>query len=168
MISDADFIIGLMRQGYNIEPNQLGFIPDTAIRNRYVPNGQYIMQYDLRGRRTGYILTGKISMGKNLGIQQAIIDYDRRGLGFGEMAFCSLLEKARAAACSSVSLKIAENLEAVTFFQAMGMEIIHIIHRENKRHRKIYQMYLSLVPQLFETITQRPTNGPISFKSVGG
>ena len=146
-MSIDEFIIGLMRQGYNIEPNQLGFIPAPKVRDYYVVNGWYVLQTDRRGRQMGYILHGHPRPGYILTIPQAIIDIDHRNRGFGELALLQVINRAKQANCRAIKLRCAADLEANDFWR----QWFHIVNTElpgNKRQRAIHTYMIDLWPRL--------------------
>lgn len=147
---DKDFITGTMRQGYNTEPNSLGFIPDTKIASYYIPRGFYLIQSDRRGRSVGYILHGKPQLGGVLTIAQAIIDVDHRLVGHGEGVVSRLVERASAAQCSSIKLRCAVDLPANEFWVSCGFELIHTAHPRNKRQRAINIYLMQLWKSLWD------------------
>lgn len=139
-MNTAAFITGLMKQN----SDALGFIPATTIATRYVPGGQFVIQHDTRGRNVGYILHGKPLPGGILTIAQAVIDVDRRNLGFGEQAVTTLIDRAKLANCRQIVLHCAADLQANTFWQSCGFLQTWSAARQNRRQRAINTYVLDL------------------------
>lgn len=123
-MQDKNFIIGLMRENYDA----LGFIPATTIETRYLANGLYVVQRDLRGRNTGYVLHGNPSHRNNyeMVISQAVIDYDNRNRGFGNLAVQQIVARAEQVNARRIRLSCADDLDANLFWQSIGFEHILI------------------------------------------
>lgn len=140
-MDDAAFIIGLMKT----ETAALGFIPSTAIRQRWVKLGRYIIQRDARGRPRGYLLYGPPTPGRPLYINQTCIDYDSRMRGFGLLAVRTLVERALAAGSPAIRLRCADDLPANAFWHAAGFHVTGCRPGGKQRHRYIvsYQLDLS-------------------------
>lgn len=142
------FIVGTMAQGYN----QLGFIPAPKVEEYYIGRGFYVLQSNRRGIAVGYVLHGKPLAGKVLSIAQAIIDIDRRNLGFGELAVAQVVERAKFANCRAVKLRCADGLEANGFWRQMGFTLTKSEFPGNKRQRAINTYVLDLWPLLWDTV----------------
>ena len=119
------------------DTNALGFIPSTTIEQRYVASNQYILQYDARGRRVGYILHGPINYGAAVVVSQAMIDYDHRLRGYGALAVAELVRRAEIKSASSIKLRCAADLPAVQFWQSCGFEVLGVTPGGKSRNRMI-------------------------------
>jgi GNAT superfamily N-acetyltransferase len=137
------FVAGLMKQN----SNALGFIPTTRLY-KYEADGQIIVQRDTRGREAGYLIHGKPVAGQTLSIAQAVIEYDRRNHGFGELAVLSLFYRARQSNCAAIKLRCADDLAANAFWQSLGFEMTGVLRPMNKRQRAINVYTLQLWPLL--------------------
>lgn len=138
----ARWIAGLMRQNYEA----VGFIPDTTVQERYIKHGRYVLQSDNRGRAVGYLLHGPIHYGQPCAISQHCIEYDKRLLGFGQMAVRTLVERARNGGASVIRLRVAQDLAAVQFWQSCGFSAVRIVPGGKKRERMILIMALDCSP----------------------
>lgn len=145
----SSWISGLMRTDYPA----LGFIPDTTIEQRYIAKNRYILQLDERGQKVGYLLHGAIHCGYPVVISQAMIDYDRRLLGYGEAAVNELVRRAEISGASAIKLRCAADLSAVHFWQSCGFSIVGIEPGGESRKRQIIQFIrlfrLPLLPPNF-------------------
>lgn len=141
----VEYIDGLRREN----SEALGFIPKSAIAQQYIRNGRYLIQRDLRGRRVGYILHGAIRPCGILKIEQAVIDYDRRLLGFGNDVVSQLLKRAGQANVRCVYLHCADGLESNSFWLASGFVKTKTAHPDNRRQRAIHTYVMDLWPRLF-------------------
>ncbi|GIW60753.1 MAG: hypothetical protein KatS3mg087_1819 [Patescibacteria group bacterium] len=141
----TSWIAGLMAEN----TNELGFIPDTTIKNRYIAQNNYVLQEDERGKPVGYILHGPIKYGKPVVISQACIQYEKRLRGYGEKAFLELLNRARIVGASSIRLRCADDLPAVQFWQSLGFEIVDVEPGGKSRGRMIFKMVFRLDLPLF-------------------
>jgi len=119
-LDDASYIIGLMKHN----TNALGFIPSTAIRNRWIQSGNYVIQRNSRGRPRGYILHGSPVRGRPLFINQACIDFDFRLHGFGLLAVRDVVARALHAGATSIELNCRDDLEATAFWEAAGFTLV--------------------------------------------
>lgn len=146
-MDDAEYIIGLMRT----ESGALGFIPSTAIRQRWIKKGRYIIQRDARGRARGYLLHGPPIPGRPLYINQACIDLDHRLHGFGILAVRQLVARAIAARATSIKLRCAFDLPANHFWHAAGFHATSTEPGGKRRGRVIvnYEMDLPNATPLF-------------------
>lgn len=149
-MTDADFIIGLMRT----ETAALGFIPSTAIRQRWIRLGLYIIQRDARGRPRGYLLHGPPTFGRPLSINQACIDYSHRLRGFGLLAVRQLLARAIPAGSTYIRLRCALDLPANSFWHAAGFHAVNYEPGGQQRHRTIVTYHLNLA--MAQHYTLRP------------
>jgi len=140
-MNDADYIIGLMRT----ESAALGFIPSTAIRQRWVAKGRFIIQRDTRGRPRGYLLHGPPTPGRPLYINQACIDFDHRLRGFGILAVRQLVDRALHAGSTSIRLRCAMDLPANAFWHAAGFHVTGCEPGGDERHRTIVAYQLDLL-----------------------
>lgn len=140
-----DWICGLMSENYEA----VGFIPSTTIKNRYVAKSQYILQLDERGRRVGYLLHGPLKCGQVAIISQHCIQYEKRLVGYGRLAFLELLQRCEIANCSAIKLRVAEDLQAVNFWKSMGFTPTKVFSGGVSRNRVIISMqYLLALPLL--------------------
>jgi GNAT superfamily N-acetyltransferase len=144
MLNDLDFIIGLMRQNYEA----LGFIPQTTIEQRYIAQGQFVIQ-SLFGKPVGYILHGKPVVGGILTIPQAVIDFDFRDRGYGMDAVQAVIDRAKQKNCRAVKVRVAADLNANTFWKSAGFELVNVKQPDNQRKRAINVYILDLWPRLF-------------------
>lgn len=141
---DISWIAGLMRQNYDA----VGFLPYQAL-HYYASTERYILQPDERGRNVGYLLHGKPTPGGILVVTQHVIDFDKRLQGYGQQAFETLVSRARSANCRAIRVACAADLPSNDFWRAMGLELVRIDHRANKRQRDVNVMVLDLWPRLF-------------------
>lgn len=151
-MDDLTFIVGTMRQGYNTEPNQLGFIPDTKIATYYMPQSQYVIQRNRHGVAVGYLLHGKCKPGGNLTIAQAIVDIDKRNLLFGQQMTNQLIERARSAGVRVITLRCAADLNSNEFWISQGFQLTGEDKSPNKRNRIVNLYSLYLWPTLFQSV----------------
>jgi len=140
-VNDATFILGLMRT----ETAALGFIPSTAIRQRWIKNRRYVIQRTRSGRPRGYILYGPPHPGRPLHINQACIDYDHRLRGYGILAVRELVKRALRAGSTSIRLRCALDLPANAFWYAAGFHATGCEPGGKQRHRQIIQYELDLL-----------------------
>jgi GNAT superfamily N-acetyltransferase len=140
-----EFITGMMRENYTA----VGFIPETTVEQQYIRQGRYLIQSDLRGRPVGYLLHGSPAAGQILSVAQAVVDYDFRNRGFGEMEVQRLIERAQLANCRSIKLRCADDLQSNLFWQSMGFEKVNTLHVSNTRQRAINVYMLPLWKSLF-------------------
>jgi len=147
-MNNTDFIVGLMKQGYNTAPCSLGFIPITRIQE-YVASGQYVIQHDTRGRDVGYILHGIANPGGILHVTQSIIDVDHRNLGFGSLALAVVIARAKQANCRAIKLRCAEDLVSNFFWRDSGFLMTNTLYPVNKRRRAIHVYVMDLWTGLF-------------------
>lgn len=144
-MTDLEFIAGLMRENYEA----VGFLPTSAIQERYM-NGQHIIQTDLAGRRVGYLLHGVPAPGHVLTVAQTVVEYDKRTIGFGNEMVDELIRRARSRYCRSLILKCAEDLDANTFWLAVGFQHTNTLYPNNARRRAINVYTLDLQPTLWK------------------
>lgn len=140
MLTDAQVIIALMKT----ETDALGFIPDRAIKNRFVPKGHYRMIRSHAGRRRGYFLLSPLRPGKPLQIHQACVDYDFRRSHFAAAALGDLLVEARANQVPEIRLRCALDLDANLFWGQMGFHLDKITAGGARRKRMIANWRLVL------------------------
>lgn len=146
MIDDKAFIVGLMRHF----TNELGFIPQTTIENRYLPRNLYVIQRNTKGVRVGYILHGVPRSNRVLTIAQAVIDFDYQQQGFARQAFAEVKLRAEQAGCREIVLRCADDLTAANlFWLTMGFDLLKTECVSNTRKRKINTYGLSLQKRLF-------------------
>lgn len=136
IMDDLDYIIGLMRDN----SEAVGFIPSTTVTTQYINKYRYVIQYDERGHKVGYILHGSIRYNQPLHISQHCIDYDKRLKGYGEAAFNIVRERARVGGASIIKIRVAEDLPAVSFWQSLGFRCASLTFPDNKRRRAIIHM----------------------------
>lgn len=139
-MSDTSWITGLMAENYEA----VGFIPNTTVRDRYINHNRYIIQYDERGHRVGYILHGAIIYGKPLVVSQHCIQHEKRLKGYGEQAVRELIQRAQQAGATSIKLRCADDLPALQFWQSVGFQVIKVIPGGAKRDRMIVKMVYPL------------------------
>jgi GNAT superfamily N-acetyltransferase len=144
-VDNITWITGLMAENYEA----VGFIPNTTIRERYLNRNRYIIQYDEKGKRVGYILYGSIAYGKSLVISQHCIQYEKRLKGYGEKAFQELVQRAQRLGASSIRLRCADDLPALQFWQSVGFQIIKVVPGGISRNRMIVEMVYPLNLPLF-------------------
>ena len=124
--------------------NELGFIPNTTIKSRYIAKSRFILQYNERGYPVGYLLHGALNYGQPVVISQACIQYEKRLRGYGEMTFRELLNRAEWANVSSIHLAVAADLPAVQFWQSLGFQVREIVPGGASRKRMIVKMFYPL------------------------
>lgn len=134
------WICGLMRHNYDA----LGFIPAPTVHHRYVAEQRYILQADERGRNVGYLLHGALRRSRPCVISQHCIDYDYRNRHYGMVAFRRFLERCQRAGCSSIHLRVAEDLPALEFWRACGFQIQGVVPGGQSRARVIVEMTMPL------------------------
>lgn len=136
------YICGLMREN----TNAVGFIPEPAIRGRFVKTGRYILQQDRWGKVVGYLIYGPVSPDGTLRVHQAAIELDKRFKHFGQMAIIELINRARKLGARRVFLRCAEDLEAVVFWHQCGFLATHFSTGGQRRTRTIVNFRLDLEP----------------------
>lgn len=139
-MDDADFIIGLMKT----ESDALGFIPNTAIRQRWIRQGNYLIQRSRHGPRRGYLLHGPTRRGRMLFVHQVCIDYDWRRRAHATELVRQLINRARRAGCTRIHLRCAADLEANDFWHAMGFQLTAINRPPNRRRRDVFTYLYNL------------------------
>lgn len=139
-MNNLAFIVGLMKT----ETDALGFIPSSAIRDRWIKYGRYIIQRNARGRRLGYLLHGPAKPGRPMHVNQVCIEYDYRLQGYAILAVRELLNRALAGDCSEIRLRCATDLTANHFWKACGFELMEITPGGKRRGRSIchYRIHL--------------------------
>lgn len=137
-----------MRENYEA----VSFIPDTTLKDRYIAKNRYIIQYDERGRKTGYLLHGALYYGRPVVISQHCIQYEKRLRGYGEQAFLEMLRRANLAGASSIRLAVADDLPAVDFWKTCGFQVIGIEPGGKSRNRMRIKMVYPLALPLFENV----------------
>lgn len=148
-MSTTSWIAGLMRTDYPA----LGFIPETTIERRYIAKNRYIIQSDERGRRVGYLLHGAIRCAQPVVVSQAMIDYDKRLRGYGELAVNELVRRAEIGGASSIKLRCAADLPAVHFWQSCNFDVVDCVPGGEKRSRFIVLFVRLLRLPLFVCLT---------------
>lgn len=142
---NANWICGLMAENYEA----LGFIPSPSVKHRYVGKNQYILQTDERGRRIGYLLHGPIKYGQAVTITQHCIQYEKRLAGYGRLTFLELKRRCEIIGCSSIRLRVAEDLQSVNFWKSVGFVPVDISPGGRSRNRMIISMIYYLELPLF-------------------
>jgi hypothetical protein len=145
-MDDLSWITGLMRHNYDA----VGFIPDSTVRDRYIDRGRYVIQTNERGQAVGYLLHGLPTPGGILTVAQHVIEDDKRLRGFGREAFEELLERARTGNCRAIKVRCGADLPSNDFWREMGLELVNVQQRDNKRQRAINVMLLDLWPTLWK------------------
>jgi hypothetical protein len=140
------WIVGLMAEN----TAELGFVPYTAVAERYVPLGRYVFQLDERGNPVGYLLHGALKRGRPVVISQACIQYEKRMCGYGRIAFDVVRTRALVAGCTSIRLRCAEDIEAVLFWQSCGFVVDSVVAGGKQRQRMIANMVCVLDLPLLE------------------
>ncbi len=136
----SKWICDLMRENYDA----VGFIPNTTVRDRYVSLERYILQENEVGKPIGYLLHGSLKKNKPCVISQHCIDYDVRHKHYGTIAFQEFLRRCNYIGVSSIHLRVAEDLEAVKFWENMGFHAYLVIPGGKARDRMIVEMTLNL------------------------
>lgn len=145
LMDTTSWICGLMK--YNYEA--VGFIPQPTVKYRYISQNRYILQSDERGRPVGYLLHGALRRGHSCVISQHCIDYDARRRHYGVLAFRQFVERCEFSGVSSIHLRVAEDLPAVSFWQACGFRVDAVVPGGQRRGRMIVEMsYLLILPLL--------------------
>lgn len=134
-MTDLEFICGLMRHN----TDALGFIPRPALLERWIKQGNYIIQRDRFAKPIGYLLHGPVNDERTLYINQACIELDKRNRGFGKTALNTLLNRAIEAHATTILLRCATDLDAVEFWMSCGFNPIAITPGGARRHRTIIQ-----------------------------
>ena len=145
----SNWIAGLMAEN----TNELGFIPDTTLRTRYIAKSRYVLQTDERGRAVGYLLYGALRYGKPVVVSQACIQYEKRLKGYGEEAFFELLRRSKLAGASSIHLRCADDLPAIRFWQSLGFQILGVEPGGARRDRMIIKMTYPVSLPLFAILS---------------
>lgn len=127
----------------------LGFIPEPTVRHRYIEQERYVLQTDEKGKPVGYLLHGAMHRAQPCVISQHCIDFDARRQHYGFLAFQEFLGRCQRAGCSSVHLRVAEDLQAVHFWQACGFQTRAIVPGGQRRDRIIVEMFLPLELPMF-------------------
>lgn len=133
MLTDAQLITGLMRT----QTNQVGFIPASAIRDRFVPRGHYRMIRGRGGRRIGYFLLSPLRPGAPLQIHQACVDYDFRRRHYAAAALAHLVLQTLENHVPNIHLRCALDLDANAFWSAMGFSLQSVVPGGRRRKRSI-------------------------------
>ena len=122
----------------------LGFIPEPTVRHRYIAQDRYVLQTDEHGHPVGYLLHGSLRRAHPCVISQHCIDFDARRRHYGVLAFQVFLERCQRAGVSSITLRVADDLPAVQFWQACGFQTKAIVPGGQRRNRIIIEMQLPL------------------------
>jgi hypothetical protein len=130
----------------------LGFIPEPTVRHRYISQHRYILQTDERGNPVGYLLHGALRRAQPCVISQHCIDYDARRRHYGLLAFREFLRRCEVAGSSSIHLRVAEDLDAVQFWQSCGFTVDAVVPGGERRQRIIIEMVLPIALPLFESV----------------
>lgn len=136
----TEFICGLMRQN----TDELGFIPNTAIADRWVAQDLYVLQKNRFGKPVGYILHGKVNDDHTMYIHQACIELDKRNRGFGKAAVARVVKRAIQHKARTILLRCASDLDAVSFWQSCGFTPIAVTPGGARRQRTIIQYEMNL------------------------
>lgn len=144
-IAERSWIAGLMRENYEA----VGFLPFSTLERQYIANERYILQTEEHGRNVGYLLHGALHPGGILTVAQHCIQYDSRLRGYGEVAFQTLIDRAKHANCRAIKVRCAAELPSNEFWCAMGLQVVNVKHPINRRNRAINVMMLDLWPTLW-------------------
>lgn len=139
-MDDAAFIIGLMKT----ETDALGFIPSTAIRERWIKLGRFIIATDRQGHRVGYLLHGPLKPGKPCHVNQVVLEYDRRRRRHATAAVDQLLGRANKANCSQILLRCAADLDACEFWRSLNFDTVSLSRGGFRRRRTVYSFSLPI------------------------
>lgn len=143
----SNWIGGLMAEMTNqVQPRCFSIIPYSTINDRYIRLDRYVLQYDERGNKIGYILHGAIHYGKPLVISQAAIIYEKWAQGYGKAAFDVVLSRAQKSGCPAIWLRCADDLPALQFWQSLGFIPFSAVSGANNRTiiRLVYPLKLWL------------------------
>lgn len=134
-MSPTEFICGLMRH----DTDALGFIPKPAIQERWIHQGNYIIQTNRFGAPVGYLLHGPVNDQRTMYVNQACIEMSKRNRGFGQAAVKTLVERAVKAGATTILLRCARDLNAVEFWISCGFDPIAVTPGGARRQRMIIQ-----------------------------
>lgn len=140
MLSDTDFICGLMRQN----TDALGFIPRPTVRDRFVPRGQYLIQLNRFRKPIGYLIHGPLHPDGSVYIHQAVIDLHRRNRHFGNQMVNQLVARATRNSAGLLRLRCASDLDAVAFWTALGFQPKETTPGGHRRRRDVIRFELPL------------------------
>ena len=130
----ANWICGLMSENYDA----VGFIPEPTVANRYIRNQQYVLQADERGKVIGYLLHGPVRQGEMVVVSQHCIDIEKRLRGYGEKTFQEFLNRCIRVGASSIHLRVANDLDAVSFLVQLRF-LHHLIDARRYQPSTHYQ-----------------------------
>lgn len=158
-MKDSSYIGGLMAEmTNNVQQGCFSLIPFSTIEHQYIRNSRYILQRDRRGRVVGYILHGALKPGRPLHLTQVAIEYDLWERGHGLDAVRELLRRADGAMSSSIILRCALDLPAISFWNNLGFRTHSVVPGGKRRNREIVVMRLPLPPGLFSQTTHKRTH----------
>ena len=129
----TSWITGLMRENYET----VGFLPETTVHTRYVQCGRYVLQKNEHGRRVGYLLYGPVSSQGVVCVTQHVIQEEKRGHGYGELAWHELLRRCLLHGADTIRLHCATSFPSLMFWQQMGFTIYANVPGGTHRGRTI-------------------------------
>ena len=116
----------------------LGFIPRSRI-DWYQDRGQIIPEYE-NGELCGYLIWG---IGWPwMRIYQACVEYDLRWLGHGKSLVDAAVKIAKMNKCNAITLGCRETNKAVTFWSALGFEVLGKRKGGKRRGAQIIQFVI--------------------------
>jgi hypothetical protein len=146
-----NFVDGLQRE--NAE--SLAFYP-RQVFEREAEKGRIFLGL-LNGAPCGYLYVG--APGQNVRVHQVCIEYDARRRLYGASIVTAMEQYADEARATSISLRCGFDLEANSFWQAMGYGCIASVEGGVRRMRTINVWRKQLSPELFETAYIEPSKG---------
>jgi len=139
-MEDLAFILGLMKE----ESHNLGFIPSTAIRDRFLAPGNVLWIPDDSGARRGYLLFATPGRRPWLSINQTAVDYDHRRRHHAALAVQKLIEMAIAHDCQGIRLHCGLDMQATEFWKYLGFSLVETLHGGKTTRRIIGEFHLRL------------------------
>lgn len=117
-MTDLELMIELQRQNRA----ELGFIPDSTLRDRYCRSGQYLISTHRTGGKIGFLIFGRPLQGHVLHIHQTCLELDHRRRQHASDLVQRLHAIATAAGCSEIRLRCRTDINANAFWKALGAE----------------------------------------------
>ena len=127
----------------------LAFYPKQVFEREIL--NHRILLARVNGEHAGYIYHG--SLGHQVKIHQACIEYDLRGQLYGAALIRHLIDLASASNALSISLRCGSDIAANGFWKAMGFYCQGVTAGGIRRMRDINNWRYDLQPQLFVTQT---------------
>lgn len=130
---------------------QLGFLPTVTFakaleerRLRFQEHGSQI---------AGYLLHGRPKTSRVVHVYQAVVETDARRLKAATAMVKSLIADCQAASVATISLRCAEDLDAMEFWQSLGFRPVRYELPTSKTNRRLIRLELDILPRLFTLST---------------